>query len=55
MNIHNAVFVLEEDKIILHALERCIVEEGPVDVEVLIIARGLHGVLEAAVLVDIIE
>ena len=46
---------MEENKIILHALKRCVVEEGPVDVEVLIIARGLHRVLEAAVLVDIIE
>ena len=54
-NTPNAVFVPEKDEIILHALERCVVEEGPVDVEVLIIARGLDRVLESAALVDIIK
>ena len=54
-NTPNAVFVPEKDKIILHSLERRVVAAVLVDVEILIFARGLDGVLEAAALVDIIK
>ena len=54
-NTPNAVFVPEKDEIILHALERRVAAAVLVDVEILIFARGLDGVLEAAALVDIIK
>ena len=54
-NTPNAVFVPEKNEIILHSLERRVAAAVFVDVEILILACGLDGVLEAAVLVDIIK
>ena len=54
-NTPNAVFVPEKNEIILHSLERRVAAAVFVDVEILILACGLDGVLEATALVDIIK